>query len=268
MADFSTNVLIGLLVCLRFLVGQNRIKNDFGIEMFVGVQLAGPNVVNNQRAPQAEPLRWDEHITHIRRMVYMSRGKYRRRNSLRLQGWDYRNAGAYFVTICTHQRQPTFGKVVNRRMRLNSWGQIVVAQLIEMEKKRDHVVLDEFICMPNHLHAIIWIMLQDKTGGQLAGPSMVNDQMAQQAEPLPVETDFPNVKPGSLGAIVRGFKSAVTNEINGLRGEKHPPIWQRGYHDRIIRNERELNAIREYIRNNPANWQTDHEWDEGLDDFL
>lgn len=79
---------------------------------------------------------------------------------------------------------------------------------------------------------------------------------------------MPNVKPKSLSAIVRSYKSAVTKQINQLRGEKRPPVWQGRFHDRIIRNERELNAIRRYIRNNPANWTADQDYDAGLDAIL
>jgi hypothetical protein len=71
-----------------------------------------------------------------------------------------------------------------------------------------------------------------------------------------------------LGAIIGGYKSAVTNEINDLRGDTQPPIWQPRFHDRIIRNERELEAIRRYIHANPANWQEDQDYDAGLDDYL
>ena len=204
-------------------------------------------------------------------MAQNNRRSHRRRKSIRLRGWDYRHAGAYFVTICTHNRACYFGQIVDGRMRLNDWGQIVVRELIETEKKRDNVMLGEFICMPNHVHVIFWILLINElspVGAQRAAP-----QLVQRAGPLrPTDynlpDEFPHVKSGSLGAIVRGFKSPVTKQINDLRQEKYPPVWQRGYYDRIIRNERELNAIRQYIRANPQNWKQDHEWDEGLDDYL
>ncbi|MEM8860132.1 MAG: transposase [Chloroflexota bacterium] len=189
----------------------------------------------------------------------------RRRKSIRLKGWDYRNAGAYFVTICSHNRELIFGNVSDGRMRLNDWGQIVVRELKETERKRDNVMLDEFICMPNHVHIIFWLLLDDDeidVGVQRAGPIKAQHAAPQQQDGS--DDEFPHVKPKSLGATVRGFKSAVTNRINLLRDEKYPPVWQRGYHDRIIRNEAELNAIRAYIRANPENWHEDHEWNEGL----
>jgi putative transposase len=87
--------------------------------------------------------------------------------------------------------------------------------------------------MPNHFHGIVWIVEDETT-----------------------TTTTPNVLPRSLGAIVRGFKCAVAKRINQIRGT---PVWQRNYYEHIVRDERGLNAIREYILNNPANWSSDTE---------
>ena len=190
----------------------------------------------------------------------MGKRPLQNRKQIRLRGWDYRNAGAYFVTICTHQRVCSFGQVENGRMCLSDWGQVVVKMWRAIPDHFKNVALDKFICMPNHVHVIIWILVNDPVIG--VGQRHAFDLPRWDVLP---ET---GVKSGSLGAIVGSFKSAVTREINDMRPHNYPPIWQPRFHDRIIRNERELNAIRQYIENNPQNWQQDHEWNEGLDDLL
>ena len=93
----------------------------------------------------------------------------RKRKSIRLRGWDYTKTGAYFITICTHQREPIFGEVIDRRMKMNDWGSVVVAEWRQTERLRNNVTLDEFIVMPNHVHGIIWITHDANTnvGAQL-----------------------------------------------------------------------------------------------------
>lgn len=191
----------------------------------------------------------------------------RRRKQIRLRGYDYRNAGAYFVTICTHQRRCTFGQVQDGRMRLNDWGQVVVRELKATEQMRDYVILDRFQCMPNHIHIILWIVSDDAPN--VLPVDLIPNVGTQRAASLPQRSNgMPNVKPQSLSAIIRSYKSAVTKAINEMRGEKQPPVWQGRFHDRIVRNERELEAIRRYIENNPANWRMDQEFDAGLGDYL
>ncbi len=131
---------------------------------------------------------------------------------------------------------------------------------------RPYVILDVFQCMPNHVHLILWIISDDAPNVLPENPRPFVG--SQRAATLQMDGGLSEVKPKSLSAIVRSFKSAITNEINDLRGEKFPPVWQGRFHDRIIRNERELNAIRQYIRNNPANWTADQDYDAGLDDYL
>ena len=190
----------------------------------------------------------------------------RRRKQIRLRGYDYRNAGAYFVTICTHQRQCTLGQVRNGVMRLSDWGQLVVKIWRAMPDHFPYIILDVFQCMPNHIHFIIWIVSDDAPNVLPTDPHANVGQ--RHAFALHDQQPERGAKSKSLGAIVGAFKSAVTREINDLRGEKFPPVWQGRFHDRIIRNERELAAIRQYIRNNPANWTADQDYDAGLADYL
>lgn len=195
---------------------------------------------------------------------------YRQRKQIRLRGYDYRNAGAYFVTICTHQRRCTLGTVRNGVMRLNDWGQIAVKIWRAMPEHFPYIILDVFQCMPNcmpnHIHFILWIISDDAPN---VLPEISQAMVGQRhAFALPTEPPGKGTKSKSLGAIVGSFKSAVTREINDRRSEKYPPIWQGRFHDRIIRSERELEAIRRYIWANPANWQEDQNYDAGLDDYL
>jgi REP element-mobilizing transposase RayT len=168
------------------------------------------------------------------------------RNSTRLRTFDYASSGAYFITSCAHQRECTFGQVLEGRMECNDVGNIILETWNAIPGHFSSVTLDEFVVMPNHIHGIVQIGYGPAVG-------------AQHAAPLHGAVPRSNVAPGSLGAIVRSFKSAVTKRINDSRGTPGLPVWQRNYHDRVIRDDRELNAVRDYIASNPANWSRDLE---------
>ncbi len=165
------------------------------------------------------------------------------RRSIRLQGYDYAQAGAYFVTICTHKRACLFGVITDNGMRPNGYGKTVEACWAALPRHYSYVELDAFVVMPNHVHAII-VLLED-----------ANDA-AVGAGLRPAPTDHVSQRHG-LQEIVRAFKSFSARRINALRGTPGVPVWQRNYYERIIRNERELQAIREYIANNPCWWAVD-----------
>jgi len=173
------------------------------------------------------------------RMPYDAR--YHHRRSIRLPDHDYRSPGAYFVTICVYGRECLLGEVVDGEMRLNDWGHIAWDCWQALPEHFAHVELDAWVVMPNHLHGIL--VITDPVVG------------AQHAAPLPEPRT--NVQPGSLGAIIRSFKSAATKRINQLRGTPGTRFWQRNYWEHVIRDERSLNRIREYIQNNPAQWAED-----------
>lgn len=174
---------------------------------------------------------------------------HHRRRSIRLKDYDYTQHGAYFVTICAHERRCIFGQVVDDSMMLNEWGQIVADEWEQTAIVRPNVELDAFVVMPNHVHGIIVIVNDgDSVGAQCIAP-------LQNAPKRGVTPN--NVIPNSLGAIVRGFKSAVTRTINRLPNPPDHPIWQRNYYEHIIRNEESLNMIRSYVATNPAKWAED-----------
>jgi REP element-mobilizing transposase RayT len=132
-------------------------------------------------------------------------------------------------------------------MRMNDFGVIVREEWLRSAEIREEIILDEFIIMPNHLHGIIFIDVHVGADGVRPGSGHEGACHA------------PLRRPKSLGSFVAGFKSAVTKRINQIRDNPGCPLWQRNYFERVIRNDRELAAIREYIANNPMKWAMDKE---------
>jgi putative transposase len=186
------------------------------------------------------------------------------RNSTRLKTFDYATSGAYFVTICAHQRECIFAQVLEGTMEHSHTGNIILEEWERMAQLRPEVVLDAFVVMPNHTHGILWIE-RPTVGARLASPlrpdgarfRATHREIAISKNRDDSSPIVSGVAPKSLGAIVGGFKSAVTKRVNESRGTPSIPVWRRNYHDRVIRDDRELNAIHEYIAFNPANWSHD-----------
>ena len=169
-------------------------------------------------------------------------GKHHRR-SIRLKGYDYSQPGAYFITICAHNRKPLFGNVVKGKMRLNALGEIVRHEWLRTADIRPNVELDAFVLMPNHIHGII--ILHDDGRGTL-----------QRA---PTTEQFGKPTSNSIPTIVRLFKSVTTKHINEIRRTPGAPVWQRNYYEHIIRDSESMNRIQEYITQNPLRWHLDRE---------
>ena len=175
------------------------------------------------------------------------------RRSIRLSGHDYRSPGAYFVTICVRGGECLLGQIVDGEMQLGEWGQIARDCWQVIPDHFPNIELDAWVIMPNHVHGIL-VITDPAVGAQHAAPLQTR---AAQRERVPRQSPRTNVQPGSLGAIVRSFKSAATRRINQLRDMPGTPFWQRNYWEHIIRNERSLRKIREYIETNPARWSED-----------
>ncbi|MDD5457784.1 MAG: transposase [Phycisphaerae bacterium] len=174
------------------------------------------------------------------------------RRSIRLREYDYSQPGAYFLTICSHEHQCLFGHIVDTEMKLNDLGLAVQSSWLDIPNHYHYVELDEFVIMPNHLHAIV--VLQDTVGaGFKPAPNTVGDEDVKRAGFKPAPTRH------SLGEIVRAFKTFSARHINKIKNTPGKPIWQRNYFEHIIRNEESLNKIRNYIMNNPRNWTADKE---------
>jgi putative transposase len=169
------------------------------------------------------------------------------RRSIRLPSWDYRWPGTYFVTVCTHRRTPLFGDVVDGRMRVSAFGRVVVEEWYRTEQMRANVALDAFVVMPDHIHGIV-IITEASTDAR---------RVTARRDPTRSNRQFGHPQPGSLPTIVGAFKSAATKRINRMRGTPGAPVWQRNYWERIVRDEDEMNAIRQYITDNPARWHHD-----------
>jgi len=165
------------------------------------------------------------------------------RKSTRLPGYDYSQPGYYFVTICVHlkyRQQLVFGAVRNGIMQLNEYGKIGDQYWREIPEHYENIFIDEYVIMPDHIHGIVIIQQNANIVGaeQCSAPTML----------LTTRQNY-----GKLSKIVKSFKNAVTNKIRNTGFPDFP--WQRSFHDRIIRNNGELNRIRQYIQNNPARWE-------------
>ena len=164
--------------------------------------------------------------------------KIHKRKSIRLKGYDYSSAGAYFVTVCNHNHLCLFGQIAEEKMLLNDAGKFANKCLLGIPGHFPHVKLDKFIIMPNHIHGIIII----NVGANNYSPLQINQFRS------PFRT---------IGSIIRGFKIGVTKWFRANTNVYN--VWQRNYYEHIIRNEKELNKIREYIINNPLRWHLDRE---------
>jgi putative transposase len=187
-------------------------------------------------------------------------GHLHHRRSIRLQGYDYAQAGAYYVTIVTQGRELLFGEVADGEMRLNEYGRIVRHAWFDLPRHYSHLELGTFCIMPNHAHGII-ILYEDGRGGSLLGkePSQTQAVAGKVFPAINQETRPDGRKRHPLSEIVRAFKSFSAKRINVLRKTPGIPVWQRNYYEHIIRNEAEHNRIHLYIQSNPAAWMNDHE---------
>ena len=181
------------------------------------------------------------------------------RRSVRLRGWDYARASAYFVTVCTQNRECLFGNVVQGEMRLNDFGLRVKNIWDDLPNHYPTVVLDSFVIMPNHIHGIIALTDGLTDIGAASVGARFNHAPTNHVptmNPMPVE---PFIKRHALGEIIQGLKSFSTRRINESRNTPGMIIWQRNYHEHIVRNDDELIRIRRYIANNPRKWESDLE---------
>jgi REP element-mobilizing transposase RayT len=230
------------------------------------------------------------------------------RRSIRLKGYDYSQAGLYFITICCQDRRCLFGEIIDGKMILNEYGQIAYDEWVKTPEIRKNVELGEFIIMPNHIHGIIRLFRRGEShspeiineshsplinGSQSTGeshspqrspeiingiqstdeshspqrsPEIINGIQSTGESHSPLrspeiingiqstgESHSPPRSPSqTIGAIVRGYKSSVTKQLNALNFGCS--VWQRNYYEHIIRDEQSYKRISEYIINNPNKW--------------
>ena len=164
----------------------------------------------------------------------------KQRKTIRIKEYDYSRVGNYFITICTKNHCLFFNNEVVRQIAESKWIQIPNHFL--------NTVLDDWVIMPNHLHGIIFIGEKE--------PEKHPTRLINLKENNP-QNKYQQVIPGSIGVIVRSYKAAVSRECRS-QGEDYFK-WHRNYYEHIIRDDKELYRIREYIYNNPLNWVLDRE---------
>jgi len=181
------------------------------------------------------------------------------RRSIRLQGYDYSQNGAYFITLCTHNRECLFGQIQNGQMILNEYGKMVEQCWNNLSNHYDNIELDAYVIMPNHFHGIILIT-----------DNVDNVDNVRAIRELPIHElpihELPRQQQKQrqqqrrkmlLPKIVGRFKTNSAKQINQMRNTPGISVWQRNYYEHIIRDEKSLENIRNYIINNPAKWQDD-----------
>lgn len=159
----------------------------------------------------------------------------RRRISLRLRDYNYSQPGAYFITLCIQDRKCLLGNIVGNAMHLNESGHVISEAWQWLPQQYPYVSLDSFVVMPNHVHGVL--VIGNPEGGSRTAPT--------------------KVKP--LGGLIAAFKTISAKSVNAQRGMPGAELWQRNYYEHVIRNETDLQRIREYIQNNPAQWALDEE---------
>jgi putative transposase len=167
------------------------------------------------------------------------------RRSIRLTGYDYKQSGAYFVTIVTRNRSCLFGEISDGEMVLSHTGRISQVSWIGLSSRFPGVLMDSFVVMPNHIHGIIII------GAQIIAPDSVPHNHRGIAQEGAMN------RAPTLGEIVRAYKAASTRLIRQTANADF--AWQRNYHEHIIRSDESLNHIRQYILENPSRWAMDRE---------
>jgi REP element-mobilizing transposase RayT len=183
-------------------------------------------IVSNQMTIGKKRMRYNRDLHH--------------RRSIRLKGYDYRSAGAYAVTTCVNGRELSLGRVVDGEMELSDLGRVAAESWTWLEEQYPYVSLDAWVVMPNHLHGIIVIHDDDGDGGRGGSRTAPTKR-----------------KP--LGRLIGAFKTVSTKRINQVRDTPGARFWQRNYYEKIIRNERQLHALRRYIMDNPRQWALDSE---------
>lgn len=188
------------------------------------------------------------------------------RHSMRLKGYDYVGAGAYFITLVAWQHRCIFGRIIDGKIFLNQAGKIVEMEWQRLKDQFPQSQLGEFVIMPNHFHGIL--IITDLVGATRlwniqSTPENKMDaiEATNKFDGSPLQKARPTGPcKGSMGAIIAQFKSQVTKKIWKNCRPDQQPIWQRNYYDHIIRNQDELQKITDYIQMNPVNWEADEEY--------
>jgi putative transposase len=178
--------------------------------------------------------------------VILYQGKYRI-ESARFRDWDYRSRGWYFVTICARKHACIFGDVADGEIQLSRVGRIAESELKSLHMHYNNVQIDSLVVMPNHGHALVAI----------EGEHCFSPNLSPPTSSTTADSGCRPPRAGSLSAIIRSYKAGVTRTCGALG--LSTCIWQPRFHDHILRGDAVISAVRDYIRNNPANWSKDKE---------
>lgn len=178
--------------------------------------------------------------------------------SARLQNWDYGTNGAYFITICTQNREHFFGKIVETfqckvsTMKLNEIGILAEKYWLEIPTHFPFIELGNFVVMPNHTHGILII---NKTDNVLPVETL-HSNVSTKATNANKNEKMANISPksGTISTIIRSYKSVVSKNARLIHADF---AWQSRFHDHIIRDAQSFETIQNYIANNPLNWNKD-----------
>ena len=214
------------------------------------------------------------------------------RRSIRLQEYDYSQAGAYFITICTHHRVCWFGDIQNEVILLNDTGRMITGWWEWLATQYDYIELDEYVVMPNHIHGIMVITeggsrtapterfipakdlketavpvttILDKERPVIPGSEMDSQRNGELNPELTTDgrggsrTAHKDIPRKPVGRIIGAFKTVPTKSINEKQNTQGHMLWQRNYYEHVIRDDAELNQIRRYIIENPVHWNIDRE---------
>lgn len=178
--------------------------------------------------------------------------KFRRKfrpNSLRLNGYDYSADGAYYITICTKNREHIFGEIINGKLTASKQAKICSDCWLDLSNHYSNCILDTFVIMPDHVHMIIIIQNNDNKRDNYAEDFRRRPCLAGAGfKPAPSASY-------SISEIIRGFKTFTARKINDWQNTPGEPFWQSRFYDCIIKNEHQLNCVRQYIIDNPVNWK-------------
>jgi len=163
-------------------------------------------------------------------------------DTTRLKDWDYSASGWYFVTICTKGNVPYLGEIVDGEVQLSQAGKIVAEEWVRTGEVRSNAILDRWVIMPNHMHAILILEESEASHGDVSADTFM-------------------LKANSLGSIINQFKGRCTKRI---RNSGVPAFtWQARYYDHVIRNEKSLRKIQRYVEENPMKWDLDEYYSDG-----
>jgi REP element-mobilizing transposase RayT len=174
-----------------------------------------------------------------------------------LRGYDYSQAGAYFVTICTQNRACLFGEIRNGEMQLNDAGKFVVDEWVKMADTRNEIELDAWVVMPNHFHGIV--IFNAPVVGAIHVRA-IHESPLHESPPPPSLSQPMTVtqrRNMALPKLIGRFKMLSAKRINEWRQTGGARLWQRNYWEHVIRNDESMDRIRQYIMDNPAQWATD-----------